>query len=47
MTHDFTINSTHLVPTPSTRILSPQHLALQAQDHYPRAEGMGSTTLSK
>ena len=22
-----------------------QHLAQQAQDHYPRAEGMGSTTL--
>ena len=47
MTHVFTIHGTYLVPTASTRILSPQHLAQQAQDHYPRAEGMGSTTLSK
>ena len=47
MTHVFTINGAYLVPTASTRILSPQHLAQQAQDHYPRAEGTGSTTLSK
>ena len=46
MTHVFTINGAYLVPTASTRILSPQHLAQQAQYHYPRAEGMGSTTLS-
>ena len=45
--HVFTITGACLVPTASTRILSPQHLAQQAQDHYPRAEGMGSTTLSK
>ena len=47
MTHVFTINGAYLVPTASTRILSSQHLAQQAQDHYPRGEGMGSTTLSK
>ena len=47
MTYVSTINGAYLVPTASTRILSPQHLAQQAQDHYPRAEGMGSTTLSK
>ena len=47
MTYVFTINGTYLVPTASTRILSPQRLAQQAQDHYPRVEGMGSTTLSK
>ena len=34
--HVFTINGAYLVPTASTRILSPQHLAQQAQDHYPR-----------
>ena len=43
--HVFTINGAYLVPTASTRILSPQHLAQQAQDHYPRTEGMGSTSL--
>ena len=47
MTHAFTINGAYLVPTASTRILSCQNLAQQAQDHYPRAEGTGSTTLSK
>ena len=44
--HVFTINGAYLVPTASTRILSPQHLEQQAQDHYPTAEGTGSTTLS-
>ena len=47
VTHVFTITGAYLDPTASTRILSPQHLAQQAQDHYPRAEGTGSTTLSK
>ena len=47
MTHVFTINGPYLVPTVSTRILSPQHLVQQDQDHYLRAEDMGSTTLSK
>ena len=47
MTHVFTISGTYLVPTASTRILSPQHLAQQAQDHYPTAEGTSSTTLGK
>ena len=47
MAHVFTINGAYLVPTASTRILSPPHLALQAQDYYPKAEGMGSTTLTK
>ena len=47
MTYVFTIDGTYLVPTASTRIFSPQHLAQQAQDHYPREQGMGSTTVSK
>ena len=33
MIHVFTITGPYLVPTASTRILSPQHLAQQAQDH--------------
>ena len=47
VTHVFTITGACLVHKASTRILSPQHLAQQAQDHCPRAEGMGSTTSSK
>ena len=45
--HVFTINGAYLVPTASTRILAPLYLTQQAQEHYPTAEGTGSTTLSK
>ena len=34
-----------LIPDAATRILSPQHLAQQADDHYPREEGTGALTL--
>ena len=45
--HVFAITGAYLVPTALTRILSLQHLSQEAQDHHPRAEDMGSTTLSK
>ena len=41
------IKGAYLIPDVATRILSPQHLAQQADDHYPREEGTGAPTTSK
>ena len=41
------ITGAYLIPEATTRILSPQHLAQQANDHYPTAEGTGALTTSK
>ena len=37
----------YLIPDTPTRILLPQHLAQQADDHYPKEEGTGALTTSK
>ena len=47
LVHVMTIRGAYLIPDAPTRILSPQHLAQQAEDHYPRAEGTGALTTSK
>ena len=39
LVHVMIIRGAYLIPDAPTRILSPQHLAQQADDHYPRAEG--------
>ena len=41
------IKGAYLIPDVATRILSPQHLAQQADDHYPKEEGTGALTASK
>ena len=41
------IKRAYLIPDAATRILSPQHLAQQADNHYPREEGTGALTTSK
>ena len=41
------IQGAYLIPDAATRILSPQHLSQQADDHYPREEGTGALTTSK
>ena len=47
LVHVMVIQGAYLIPYAVTRILSPQHLAQQANDHYPREEGTGSLTTSK
>ena len=47
LVHVMMITGTYLIPDAATRILSPQHLAQQANDHYPTAEGTGALTTSK
>ena len=47
LVHVIMIQGAYLIPEASTRILSPQHLAQQANDHYPKEEGTGSLTTSK
>ena len=47
LVHVMIIRGAYLIPDASTRILSPQHLAQQADDHYPRVEGTGALTTSK
>ena len=47
LVHVMIIQGAYLIPDAATRILSPQHLAQQANDHYPKEEGMGSLTTSK
>ena len=39
LVHVTIITGAYLIPEAATRILSPQHLAQQANDHYPTAEG--------
>ena len=41
------ITGAYFIPEASTRILSPQHLAQQADDHYPSEEGTGALRTSK
>ena len=45
--HVMVIQGTYLIPDAATRILSPQHLAQQADDHYPKEEVTGALTTSK
>ena len=47
LVHIMMIQGAYLIPDAATRILSPQHLAQQANDHYPKDEGTGSMTTSK
>ena len=47
LVHVIMIQGAYLIPEVSTRILSPQHLTQQANDHYPNEEGTGSLTTSK
>ena len=47
LVHVMVITSAYFIPEASTRILSPQHLAQQADDHYPSEEGTGAITTSK
>ena len=47
LVHVMLITGAYLIPEATTRILSPQHLAQQANDHYPMAEGTGALTTSK
>ena len=47
LVHVMVITGAYLIPETSTRILSPQHLAQQANDHYPTAEGTRALTTSK
>ena len=47
LVHVMIINGAYLIPEASTRILSPQHLAQQANDHFPIDEGTGALTTSK
>ena len=45
--HVMIIRGAYLIPEAATRILSPQHLAQQAGDHFPKEEGTGALTTSK
>ena len=47
LVHVMMIQGAYLIPNAATRILSPQHLTQQANDHYPREEGTGALTTSK
>ena len=47
LVHVMVIRGAYFIPDAATRILSPQHLAQQADDHYPREEGTGALTTSK
>ena len=47
LTHVMLIKGAYLIPEAATRIVSPQHLAQQAGDHFPKEEGTGALTTSK
>ena len=47
LVHVMVITGAYLIPETTTRILSPQHLAQQVNDHYPTVEGTGALTTSK
>ena len=47
LVHIMVIKGAYLIPEVATWILSPQHLAKQADDHYPKEEGTGASTTSK
>ena len=42
LAHVMVIKGAYLIPDTATRILLPQHLAQQVDDHYPMAEGTGA-----
>ena len=45
--HVMIIRGAYLIPEAATCILSPQHLAQQAGNHYPKEEGTGAITTTK
>ena len=47
LTHVMLIKGAYLIPEAATCILSPQHLAQQAGDHFPKEEGTRALTTSK
>ena len=47
LVHVMIIRGAYVIPDTPTQILSPQHLAQQADDHYQREEGTGALTTSK
>ena len=47
LVHVMIICGAYLIPDALTRILSPQHLAQQADDHHPKEEGTGALTTTK
>ena len=47
LTHVMIIKGAYLISEAATRILSFQHLAQQASDHFPKDEGTGALTSSK
>ena len=47
LVHLMVTTGAYLIPETTMRIWSPQHLAQQANDHYPTAEGTGALTTSK
>ena len=47
LVHVMVIKGAYFIPEAATRILSPQHLTQQADDHYPYKEGTGALTTSK
>ena len=47
LVHVMVIKGAYLIPEAATQILSLQHLAQQADDHYPKAEGTGALTTTK
>ena len=47
LVHVMIIRGAYLIPEAATRILSPQHLAQQADDHYPKEEGTVAIATSK
>jgi hypothetical protein len=44
MTHTITIPGSYYVPDAPSRLLSPQHWAQQAKDHYPKPRGTWCVT---
>ena len=47
LVHVMVIRGAYLIPEAATRILSPQHMAQQTEDHYPKAEGTGALMKAK
>ena len=47
LVHVMVITGAYLIPETTTGILSPQHLAQQANNHYPTVEGTGALATSK
>ena len=47
LVHVMVITGAYFIPETATRILSPQHLSQQADDHYPSEERTGALMTSK